>query len=214
MNEFQATKDHAHHVSSEAMSLALDSLLDAAELQAFHSHLAHCQSCRQRWQSWQSFSDVLQVEPLVGPRPGFVLRVNDQLRRRQQRRERWAGGLVLVGGTVSIWALLMAGLVLTVLTWSALNPAVRVAALQYVGFVGQFIALIVNYLGSLSRGAVAGMPVQALLLVFSCVLLLGFIVWVKLIPASQSAERTFVRDSALARKAEHSAANGRQAAQR
>lgn len=213
MNEFEATRDQAPHVSSVAMSLALDNLLEGAELQDFRNHLAHCQSCRQRWQRWQSFSDVLQVEPLMGPRPGFVVRVDERLRRRQKRSEQWAGGLVLVGGTLSIWALLVAGLALTALIWSILNPVVRVIALQYVGFVGQFIGLVVGNLGNLSHSAVAGMPAQALFLVFGFVLLLGLVVWVRLIPASQSAQRTFARNSAPAREAEHRPGNGHRTAQ-
>ena len=105
--------DPLDHLSTEAMSLALDGLLDATEQQEFDAHLAACDICRAQWLKWRRISDVFRVEPFTAPASGFMLRVDQAVQRDEKRRERLWGGLVLVGGTLSIWTVLLMGLALT-----------------------------------------------------------------------------------------------------
>ena len=104
------------------MSLALDGLLADAEQATFDQHLAACEPCRARWLKWQRISDVLWYEPFAGPAQGFALRVDSLVQHEQRRKERMLGGLVLVGGTVSIWAVMALSVAITVLVGLTVSP--------------------------------------------------------------------------------------------
>ena len=92
--------DPAGHISTVAMSLALDGFLDHKERRQIDQHVLACAACAARWATWRHLDDVLQTEPLVGPAPGFAARVDRKLADRQKRRERWLRGLRRTGGPV------------------------------------------------------------------------------------------------------------------
>lgn len=172
---------YGYHVSTDVMSLALDGLLDPKERHQFDEHLHGCEACRGHWTKWQHISNVMQVEPFVGPAPGFALRLNRRFNERQQRRERVLGGVVLIGGTLSIWTLLLLGLVLTTSVWLAVRPDARVEAIEYFGFGGQLVAVLVNNLSSL-RDALFGLaPSPAVVIAVGCALAVAGLVWMKLV---------------------------------
>lgn len=175
----QETYDY--HVSTDVMSLALDGLLDPAERRQLDEHLHGCEVCRGHWTKWQHISNVMQVEPFVGPAPGFALRLNQRFYQRQQRRERMLGGVVLIGGTLSIWTMLLLGLVLTTSVWLAVRPEARVDAIQYFGFGGQVIAVLVNNLSALRDALFDLVPSPAIVMVAGCVLAVAGLVWMKLV---------------------------------
>lgn len=175
----QETYDY--HVSTDVMSLALDGLLDSAERRRFDEHLHGCEVCRGHWSKWQRISTVMQVEPFVGPAPGFALRLNQRFNQRQQRRERVLGGVVLIGGTLSIWTLLLLGLVLTTSVWLAVRPDARVEAIEYFGFGGQLIAVLINNLSPLRDALFALVPGPAVIMAVGCALAVAGLVWMKLV---------------------------------
>lgn len=129
------------HISAESMSLALDGLLGGAERLSFDEHLQTCSACRVDWTTWQDLARLFQEEPFVGPAPGFALRVNRHLSARRQKRERMLGSLVLVGGTLSVWSVLVAGVILAIAIWLVINPTARVQMLEMLAYAGQLLAL-------------------------------------------------------------------------
>lgn len=175
------------HVSTVMMSLALDGYLDEEEQHGFQRHLQHCQDCRDQWLVWRQLGDMLQVEPLFGPAPGFAVRVDQRIASRDRRRERLLGGLVLVGGTLLIWSLVVLGAALTSSVWLAANPGAQIQVLEFLGYVGQFIAVIVGNLTSLRDSVLGGGQALMGLALVSLALLAMAWLWVKLVAPSWTA---------------------------
>jgi hypothetical protein len=169
------------HVSTVMMSLALDGYLDAEEQHGFQHHLQQCQYCRDRWLLWRQLGDMLQVEPLLGPAPGFPARVSQRIAGHDRRRERLLGSLVLVGGTLLIWSLVVLGAALTSSVWLVANPGAQIQALEFLGYVGQFVAVIVGNLTSLRDSVLGGGPALVGLALVSLALLAMAWLWVKLV---------------------------------
>lgn len=169
-----------HSVFSESMSLALDGLLADAEQETFDQHLAACEPCRTRWLKWQRISDVLWVEPFAGPAHGFALRVDSLVQHEQRRRERMLGGLVLVGGTVSIWAVAALSVAITVLVGLAVTPGARWQIAEYFGFGSQAMAVVVRSVAAL-RDSLLTMPGPGVLAAALCVLVALMALWAWLV---------------------------------
>ena len=169
-----------HEIFSESMSLALDGMLADAEQAAFDQHLAACEPCRTRWLKWQRISDVLWVEPFAGPATGFALRVDDLVQREQRRKERILGGVVLVGGTVSIWMVAALSVAITVLVGLAIAPGARWQIAEYLGFGSQAVAVVVRSVTAL-RDSLLTMPGPGGLVAALCVLVALMALWVWLV---------------------------------
>lgn len=169
-----------HEVFSESMSLALDGLLDDAEKAAFEQHLAACEPCRTRWLKWQRISDVLWYEPFAGPAQGFAFRVNDLVQHEQRRKERLLGGLVVVGGTVSIWTVMALSVAITVIVGLTAVPAARWQIAEYFGFVSRAVAVLVNSVIAV-RDSLLTMPGPGVLAIGLCVLAALVVLWVRLV---------------------------------
>ncbi len=112
------------------MSLALDGLLQAAELRRLHDHLAVCPTCQAEWQAMQQVSALFEQSPLVGPPLGFALRVDRRLEEKLRRRRRTFGGVAMLTGSLSlatVTAVAVVVIALGVLLWSWLGtqPAVQ-----------------------------------------------------------------------------------------
>lgn len=152
------------HISPEAMSLALDDLLDTQERRAMKQHLEHCTECRAEWAVWQQISHMFQVEPFVGPASGFALRVDSRISRHQVRRERLLGGLLVVGGTASIWAILLLGVVLTTAFWLIISPEARLLAASFVVFGGKLAALLIDGVTGWRNATLGLVPIPVLAL--------------------------------------------------
>lgn len=169
-----------HEIFSESMSLALDGLLAENQQQAFDQHLAACESCRTRWLKWQRISDVLWIEPFAGPAQGFALRVDSLVQHEQRRRERMLGGLVLVGGTVSIWAVAALSVAITVVVGLTVSPAARWQIAEYFGFGSQAVAVVVRSATALRDGLLT-MPGPGVLAAVLCALLGLIALWAWLV---------------------------------
>lgn len=115
---------------SEFMSLALDGLLPADDLQRLHDHLATCPLCQAEWQAMQQVSALFEQAPLVGPPLGFALRVDRRLEEKVRKQRRTFGSVAMLTGSLSLATVTVAAVViiaLGVLAWSWLGtqPAVQ-----------------------------------------------------------------------------------------
>jgi anti-sigma factor RsiW len=189
--------DSGGHISTVAMSLALDGFLDLDDRQQVDQHVLVCAACAARWSTWQHLDDALRTEPLVGPAPGFVLRVDRRLADRQKRRERWLGGLVLIGGTVSIWTLLVAGLVLVSAVSMWLSPGARLQVLELLGYGGQLVGAVASSLSALRDSTVNGIPAPMLIGFAGAALMAIAFLWVRLIPPSHTHHSSGVSGNVL-----------------
>lgn len=179
MNENPDTMNE-HDIFSENMSLALDGLLTDAQQATFDQHLAACEPCRTRWLKWQRISDVLWVEPFAGPAQGFALRVDSLVQHEQRRKERMLGGLVLVGGTVSIWAVMALSVAITVIVGLTVSPAARWQIAEYLGFGGRVVGVVVNSATAV-RDSLLAMPGPGALVLALCLLAALMLLWVRLV---------------------------------
>lgn len=174
------------HISTVALSLALDGLLTPEEQRAFDLHLHRCPSCRSRWLTWQQLDRMLSAAPLVGPAPGFARRVDQRLHRRQRRRERLLGSLVLVGGTLLAWTAVVVSTLLAVGAWLALNPTAQLHLGELIGVLGQLAGLAVSSLLA-ARQELVGSPALPVVTLLASMVLLGLaVLWLRLIPPRQA----------------------------
>ena len=172
------------HLSTELMSLALDGLLESGEQREFHAHLQECEACRGQWLKWRRISDVFQVEPFRAPTPGFILRVDQAVLRDEKRRERLWGGLVLVGGTLSIWTILLMGLALTLTAGMTVSSGVRLDLKQLLGIGGLLVTSIVQDLTVIRDGLLVMLPDPAVTAGLVAVLVVLALIWLRLVRSS------------------------------
>lgn len=177
-NEF----DLVSHISTVDMSLALDGLLDDHEQRTFDDHLQTCPECQSQWLRWQRVSMILEAEPFVGPAPGFVLRVDQTIQAERQRRERILGGLVVIGGTLSIWIVLLLGMVLSAVLWLLTTPDSQIVLAQFSNFAGQMLALLVGNLAGLRSSLFSLLPGPVWLLLIAAMLMVAAAAWLRLAP--------------------------------
>lgn len=175
------TTPPSHQDYTDLMSLSLDGMLSTGEQQQLDQHLATCPACQARWQKWQRISHVLTVQPFAGPPPGFAMRLDSALQRREQRHERVLAGWVLAGGTLTVLALIVLGTALTTGLWMASAPAARVQLVETLGFAGQFGALVFQNLAAIRDGVAALLPDPILMLVSALALITAAAIWVRLV---------------------------------
>lgn len=178
--------DSPHFEVSALMSLALDGMLSNDEEQQLHQHLLACPSCQTTWQRWQHIGHVLTVEPFAGPPQGFALRTDQMLQRAEQRRERLLAGLVLVGGTILVTALILLAVAGAGTLWMALSPDARIQATSLFDYLRQFASLAVANLASIRDGVAAVLPSPAVMLVFTVTLMTASLLWVRVVLAGNS----------------------------
>lgn len=170
-----------HQDYTDLMSLSLDGMLSLEEQQHLDQHLSACPICQVTWSKWQRISHVLTVQPFAGPPPGFAVRLDNALQRREQRHERVLAGWVLAGGTLTVLALIILGTALTTGLWMASAPAARVQLVETLGFAGQFGALVFQNLAAIRDGVAALLPDPILMLVSALALITAAAIWVRLV---------------------------------
>ncbi len=175
------TTPPSHQDYTDLMSLSLDGMLSTGEQQQLDQHLSTCPACQATWNKWQRISHVLTVQPFAGPPPGFAMRLDSALQRREQRHERVLAGWVLAGGTLTVLALIVLGTALTTGLWMASAPAARVQLVETLGFAGQFGALVFQNLAAIRDGVAALLPDPALMLVSALALITAAAIWVRLV---------------------------------
>jgi anti-sigma factor RsiW len=120
--------DHAE--MTLMMSLALDGMLSPEEQGAFEAHLRTCPDCQARWTRWRQVDALLAAGPVLSPSPGFSARVLKRLRRRGQHQQRLLGGVLLLGGSLSVWGMVLLALVTAALLWTVSDPSVAIHGAQ------------------------------------------------------------------------------------
>lgn len=179
--QHHTTTTSAEHGYSELMSLALDGLLTPEEARRFDRHRDACPACQTEWAKWQRIAHVLHVEPFAGPPQGFALRVDQAMQRDEQRQERILGGLMLTGGALAVTALVAVSILFSAALWMALAPAVRLMALEFVGFARQLAELVFFNLASLRDAALALLPNPLAMLLMALMLVVAGMAWVRLV---------------------------------
>lgn len=169
------------HIPSELMSLALDGLLEPGEQQHFDAHLSECDRCTDAWQRWLRVSNALMAEPYVAPSAGFILRVDQAIRRDETRRERLWGGLVLVGGTLAILTVLMMGLVLVVTIGSTLFPEASLGVTDTFSYAGQAIVMMVRNMAPIRDALLALLPGPGVTAAIAGGLVVLTLIWLRLV---------------------------------
>lgn len=91
----------------EWMSLAQDGQLGSVESRRLHEHLMTCTECKAQWNAMMALSQMFHAAPMVGPQPGFMLRLQARMAYREEQRRR---ALVVVLLAVGVVALLILAL--------------------------------------------------------------------------------------------------------
>ncbi len=92
---------------SQWMSLSLDGILTEDQASRLRVHLAECLDCQVEWAAMQRVSRLLVNAPLVVPPSGFTAKVRQCLARREARRRKLLGGMVLLMGSLSLGSLIL-----------------------------------------------------------------------------------------------------------
>jgi len=164
------------------MSMALDGLLGADELQRWQRHLQECAVCQAEWQAMQQVSMLLEQAPQVGPPLGFAIRVERRLNEKIRQRRRAFSGLAVLTGSLSLAGVTVAVAVLLVLGWFAWHNRGPLTDVQQ---GGSAVSQIASGMGLVGKGASLflvdmllryGTPL-VFLIGFGLVVLAGIWVW-------------------------------------
>lgn len=93
---------HNCETAQEWMSLAQDGLLNGIESRWLHEHLDACPDCKAQWDAMMVVSHMFHAAPMIGPAPGFVLRLQAKIAYRQEQRRRAMIGVLLGAGVIAL----------------------------------------------------------------------------------------------------------------
>lgn len=170
--------DHAE--MTVMMSLALDGMLSSEEQKAFEGHLRSCVGCQGHWVRWQQVDALLAAEPVAAPAPDFSARVLERVSQRGQRQRRLLGGALLLGGSLSVWGMVLLSLAGAALLWVLSDPSVAVHGAQVLSQLLGAGSLLVKAVG-LGLESLVGPSVLPLLLTFVCVMMALTVLWARLV---------------------------------
>jgi predicted anti-sigma-YlaC factor YlaD len=109
---------------TERMSLYLDGQLATEEIHNLQTHIDECEDCRQVWESMCTISAQFGAEPMAVPSPGFTLRVNQRIQKREAYLRRLHSSIRLVAGSLLLWSVVALSItILTLLLW---QPSFRI----------------------------------------------------------------------------------------
>ncbi|MCD6291208.1 MAG: zf-HC2 domain-containing protein [Anaerolineae bacterium] len=157
------------------MSLALDGELPPDKERELRQHLAECAECRALWRAWMSLDERFREEPVVGPAPGFVARVNARLDARRRQRQ-VLGGLVVVAGSAVAWSALLTLLGLGVVWWLAGGSALVPQVAHLASSLGAILRVLFRTALVVWESLVAA-PTQSLVLGYAVIVLGLAILW-------------------------------------
>lgn len=86
----------------EWMSLAQDNQLGSVESRRIHEHMMTCPECRAYWNALMNLSHMFHAAPMIGPQPGFMLRLQARMAYREEQRRRAAIMLLLAVGVIAL----------------------------------------------------------------------------------------------------------------
>jgi len=166
--------DHAE--MTLMMSLALDGMLSPEEQGAFEAHLHTCPDCQARWTRWRQVDALLAAGPVLSPSPGFSARVLKRLRHRGQHQRRLLGGVLLLGGSLSVWGMVLLALVALTLPWAFSNPSLVIHGVQVIWQLLTAGSLLIKAV-RLWLESMANPSVLPLLISYGCVMLALTVLW-------------------------------------
>jgi len=173
-----ADKGNAFHHAEMTlmMSLALDGMLSPEERAAFEAHLRVCPDRQVEWARWQRVDSLLAQAPMLSPAPGFSGRVLERVNRRGRRQQRLVRGALLLGGSLSVWALVLLAMAALTLLWVIRTPSVAIHGvqvfLQMMTAGGVLLKAMRLWLESMTSPSV--LP---LLVTYACVMLVLTALW-------------------------------------
>lgn len=86
----------------EWMSLAQDGQLGSVESRRMHEHLMTCAECKAQWNAMMTLSQMFHAAPMVGPQPGFMLRLQARMAYREEQRRRLLVAILLAVGVIAL----------------------------------------------------------------------------------------------------------------
>jgi len=169
--------DAFHHAGMTLMmSLALDGMLSPQERAAFEAHLRACPDCQAEWARWRRVDRMLAQAPMLSPAPGFSARVLERVSHRGRRQQRLVRGALLLGGSLSVWGLVLLALAMLALLWVMRTPPVVVhcvrVLLQMMTAGGLLLKAMRLWLESVTSPS--ALP---LLVIYACVMLMLTALW-------------------------------------
>jgi anti-sigma factor RsiW len=170
--------DHAE--MTLMMSLALDGMLGSEERGEFEAHLVGCAICQAEWERWQRVDALLATEPERSPSPELVAGVLRRLSQRGRRQSRLVGGALLVGGSLSVWGMVVLALSMSAALWFLSDPVIAV----HVAHVGSQLLAAVGLLATAVRLGLGGLvrpTVWPWLAVFACMVLMLTSLWMRVV---------------------------------
>jgi anti-sigma factor RsiW len=108
------------------MSLLMDGMLSAEEQEALEAHLRLCTGCQAEWARWRQVDALLASEHVLVPSPGFGAGVLERVGQHRRRQRRLLGGALLLGGSLSVWGMVLLALAAAALLWVLSDPRVAV----------------------------------------------------------------------------------------
>jgi len=170
--------DHAE--MTLMMSLALDGMLSPEDQRTFEAHLRTCPDCQARWTRWRQVDALLAAGPVLSPSPGFSARVLERVNRRGRRQRRLLGGALLLGGSLSVWGMVLLALVAAALLWTVSDPSVAIHGAQVLAHLLAAAGLLVKAV-RLGLGSMVSPSVLPWLVGYACVVLAMTAAWVRLV---------------------------------
>ncbi len=134
------------------LSLDLDHLLTSDESAQLEDDLARCQTYAPLAQAMREADRMLRGVPLLAPRTDLWRDIMSQIELSQQRRDQRLVGITFVlGGLLSLWPLVLVGLMTMLAVFVAVQPGVAGAAVSLlVSFLRQILTLVLAF-GAVQR---------------------------------------------------------------
>jgi predicted anti-sigma-YlaC factor YlaD len=126
------------------MSLAQDGMLDRAQSEFLHKHIANCTQCRLTWKAMNEISRMFRTAPMLEPEPGFIQRFEMRLVYREEQHRRAMIWALLGIGVIALIILALPSLIDTLSFTGTLVLPYRVVA--YVQGVVNWLYIVISQL--------------------------------------------------------------------
>ncbi len=165
------------------MSLALDNMLQPAEVESFDALLAQDTRLGDEWALWQAVDAKFVAAPTANPSAGFVAEFERRQLQVERRRRLWAG-LSVVVAAVLLWSSLVLGLA-TAGAYVIVNQADWLVTLLHgVAYLSSSLQIQAAALASALTTLLSTPQVQGMLLAYAGVAALTLFAWLRFLRRS------------------------------